>query len=260
MTGRLMSFVNALGAAHRDSLLFLLACPALAAVPVMVELIQHIVEVHLGMYDSLAAAKAADDHPIRMAFGFAKVLSLTLAGYWVMRWLAWRDPALAGRWDRQAVGLFAGVLAYHSVMAAVQLFVLPRTGAALAGGFVVGAIFGPLLAAWGVAAPLGNPVIGPRASIRVMAPRFFWSLSFMLVSILPLMVVHYALGAAAILGPKLLLWPALVADALVVGWMAALMIVSAWLAAMRAAGLAGVALVPVAPVGARTGDALHRAA
>jgi len=254
-TGRPVTFLQALVAAHRDSFLFLLACPLLAAVPVVVELIQHVAEHRLGMYDTLAAAKAADAHPIRMAFGFAKVLSLSIAGYWVTRWLAWRDPAVAGRWDRRAVALFAGVMAYQAALSAVQLFVLPRSAAALAGGFAVGAVLGPLLVAWSAAAALGSPAIGPVASMRLMAPRFGWTLPYMLVVLLPLMVVHYALGAAAILGPKPLLWPVLVADALVVGWLAALMVASGWFAACRAAGLAGVALAP--PVGADARHALH---
>lgn len=257
MTTRPIGFFAGLRTVHLDSFLFLLACPLLAAVPVVVELIQHVVEFRLGMYDSIAAAKAADDHPVRMAFGFAKVLSLTLAGYWVMRWLAWRDPSAAGRWDRRAVTLFSGVLAYHAAMAAVQLFLLPRTGPVLLGGFLVGLILGPLLAAWGVAAPLGNPAVGPLASIRLMAPRIAWSAAFMLVAMLPLMIVHYVLGAGAIFAPAPMKWPALILDSLVVGWLAALMIASGWIAATRAAALAGVALDPPA-VGADGADRLHR--
>lgn len=260
MTDRPSGFLASIYGAHRDSLLFLLACPLLAAVPVVVEMIQHVVEVKLGMYDSLAAAKAADAHPLRMAFGFAKTLALSLAGYWVMRWMAWRDPSVAGRWDRRAAVLFAGVLAYHAILSAVQLFALPRTTAMLAAGFALSLVAGPLLAAWGVAAPLGNGAIGPLASIRLMAPRLLWSAAFMLVTILPLMVAHYALGAAAVLGPRALLWPVLVVDSLLVGWLAALMIVTGWIAATRAARLAGVDLVPPAPVGSAATDRLHRSA
>ena len=251
-------FIPALVAAHRDSFAFLLACPLLAAVPVAVELIQHVVEVRLGMYDTIAQAKAVDGHPVRMAFGFAKVMSLAITAYWVTRWLAWDDPARAGRWDGRAARLFAGVIAFQAVVTAVQLFLLPRTGPALAGGFAFGAVSGPLLVAWGAAAALGNAAIGPLGSVRLMAPRFGWTLAYMLVVLLPLMVVHYALGAAALLGPKPLLWPALVADALVVGWLAALMPASGWIAALRAARLGGVELDRrSARVGAGQDDALR---
>ena len=59
-----MTLWTALKATYRNSLAFLIACPLLALVPVVVELIQHWVEVHIGMYDSLTAAKAMDGHPL----------------------------------------------------------------------------------------------------------------------------------------------------------------------------------------------------
>ena len=260
MTTEPITFWTALKATYRDSLAFLIACPLLALIPVAVELLQHFAEVHIGMYDSLAMAKAVENHPLRMAFGFAKVLSLVVPGYWVARFLAWRVPALAGRWDGRAAALFAGFLAFHAVSTALQLFVLPRTGTALLIGFVVGTVLSALLVAWAAAAPLGNAAIGPLASIRLMAPRLLWTIAFMLVAMLPLMIPHYALAAAAIVGPKPLLWPVLVLDSLLVGWLAVLMVASGWYAALRATGLAGVALVPPAPVGTAPPHPLHGAA
>jgi hypothetical protein len=255
-----MTFWTALKATYRDSFAFLIACPLLALVPVAVELIQHWAEVHIGMYDSLAMAKAVENHPLRMAFGFVKVLSLTIPGYWVARFLAWRSPALAGRWDGRAVALFSGFVAFHAVTSALQLFVLPRTGPALLIEFVVGAVLSALLVAWAAAAPLGNAAIGPFASVRLMAPRLIWTVGFMLVAMLPLMIPHYALGAAAIMGPKPLLWPVLILDSLLVGWLAALIVASGWYAALRAADRAGVALVPPAPAGTGASHPLHGAA
>ena len=118
MTDRPSGFLASIYGAHRDSLLFLLACPLLAAVPVVVEMIQHVAEVKLGMYDSLAAAKAADAHPLRMAFGFAKTLALALAGYWVVRWMAWRDPALAGRCVEAKACMYTNTPDLHFVISA----------------------------------------------------------------------------------------------------------------------------------------------
>ena len=255
-----MTFWQALKATYGGSIAFLIACPLLAMVPVVVELVQHVVEVKLGMYDSLAAAKAADGHPLRMAFGFVKVMALVVPGYWVARFLAWRDPALAARWDGRAVALFAGVVAYQAALAALQLFVLPRTGAVLLGCFAVGSVVSALLVGWSAAAPLGEAALGPRASLRLMAPRLVWTIVFMFAAMLPLMIVHYGLAAAAILGPKPLLWPVLIIDSLLVTWLATVMIASGWFAAVRAAAQAGVALIPAAPVGARAGDVLQRSA
>ena len=66
-----------------------------APTPVAFELLQHVVEVRIGMYDSLAAAQAVEDSPMRTAFGLLKVASLP--AYWVMRFLPRRDARFAAR-------------------------------------------------------------------------------------------------------------------------------------------------------------------
>jgi hypothetical protein len=53
-----MTFWKGLRTSYGGSLAFLAACPLLALVPVVFELLQHVAEVHIGMYDSIAAAKA----------------------------------------------------------------------------------------------------------------------------------------------------------------------------------------------------------
>lgn len=255
-----MTFWQAFKASHRGSFAFLLACPLLALVPVVVELLQHAVEVQIGMYDSVAMAKATENHPWRLGFGFVKVLALIVPGYWVARFLAWRDPALAGRLDPPALALFGWVIAFNAAATALQLFVLPRTGWSLLIGFLVMQTLGALLVAWVAAAAVGNAAIGPRESARIMAPRFVWTFLFCVLGLMPLMVPHYLLGAAAIMGPRPLLWPVLILDSLLVGWLAALIVANGWVAALRATQLAGVVLIPPAPVGAGAPDRLHRPA
>ena len=66
------------------------------------------------------------------------------------------------------------------------------------------------------------------------------------VVIMPLMIPHYLLAAAAILGPKPLLWPVLIVDSLLVGWLSAVLAAASYYAVVRAAGKAGVSLVPAA--------------
>lgn len=230
-----MTFGQAYAASWRGSLAFLAACPLLALVPVALELLQHIVEVQRGMFDSLAAAKAADSDPIRLAFGLVKVVGLVLPGYWVARFLAWRDPARARQADPVAIRRFAPVVAYQVALAAVELLAMPRTGSWLLVQFVLGEIVGALLLAWAVAAALGDAMTGPAASARLMAPRLVSTILLTLAAILPLMVPHYALGALAIVGPAPLRWPVLVADSLLVGWLAALMTAAGFFAVRRVA-------------------------
>lgn len=238
-----MTFWQALKATYRGSIAFLIACPLLALVPVIFEVAQHVIEVHIGMYDSIAAAKAVEHHPWRMGFGVLKVASLLLAGYWVPRFLAWRDPRRAGQVAPVAVRLFAGFVAFQLAIALIQLFAVPQTGAVLLTAFAVGQVIGVLIAAWGVAAALGNAAIGPARSVAIMAPQLAWGFAFSLVAMLPVMIPHYALGALAILGPGALLWPVLLADSLLVGWLTAVLLAAAYCLAVRGTERAGVPLL-----------------
>jgi hypothetical protein len=237
-----MTFWQAFKATYSGGTAFLFACPLLALVPVAFELLQHVIEVHIGMYDSIAAARTVEHHPLRMGFGMLKVGALIAMIYWVTRFLLDRDARFAATLEPRALRLFAGYLAFSIAMAAFQLFALPQTSGALLAGFFVSQIIGCVVVAWGVAAALGNPAVGPRASVEIMAPHVAWTFVFSLVVMLPLMIPHYALAAAAMLGPKPMLWPILIGDSLLVSWLTAALSAGAYYAAIRAARKAGVDL------------------
>lgn len=245
-----MTFLHAYRDAYRGSIAFLVACPLLALIPVVFELLQHVAEVRIGMYDSIAAAKATEHHPVRMAFGMIKVLSLILPGYWVTRFLAFGDRRLAAAAEKPAVALFASVVGFHLMLAALQLFVLPRSIAATLVAFALGQIIGCLLPAWSVAAALGNRRIGPIASSRIMTRQLPWTFAFLLLTILPLMVPHYGFGAAALLLGRAWLWPVLIADSFLVGLLSVVMVAGSFVAAQRAARRHGVSLAPHRPANA----------
>lgn len=240
-----MTFWNALTTTYRGSIAFLIACPLLALVPVVFELVQHVVEVRIGLYDSVAAARATEHHPLRMVFGMAKVMALIIPGYWITRFLALGDRRRAGALEAPALRLFGGVVAFHAALAAVQLFLLPRDAPVMIATFAVGQVIACLVPAWTVAAALGNGAIGPRRSIAIMARQLPWTFAFLLVALVPVMIPHYALGAVALLAPKLWLWPALVVDSVLVGWLCAVMIASGYVAATRAAASQGVSLTGI---------------
>lgn len=89
--------------------LFWLA-PAVMALVVIPEFIQHVVEVRLGMFDSRAAFAALAMDPTRMAFGYVKIAGLVLAMLAVARfwWTRragrpWYDPRGIA-WRRLAIG------------------------------------------------------------------------------------------------------------------------------------------------------------
>lgn len=228
-----MTFWRGLRYAYRESWAFALACPFLFLVPVLGEIVQHIVEMQIGMYDSVAAAQAADADPARLAFGFVKTLGLLLPGYWIMRFLAGgRDAAAARRIDPHAIRLFAWLFLFQAALSAIGLFGLPRSGTALAAGLALSLVLNPLLARWAAAAPLGI-AIGPFASARAMVRQLPWAIAFSVVVMLPLMVPHYALGVAAVFSAPTFKWPILIADSLLVGYLSAVMIAGTWVVATR---------------------------
>ncbi len=238
-----MTFWQALKSTYRGSAAFIVACPMLALVPVFFEIVQHIVETRHGMYDSIAGFRAAGSDSMRLGFGFVKIVALTLPNYWIDRFLASRDASFAKTIDRAAVRLFVPFLVVQLAFAAVQLFAVPQSAWAFLASLVVGQVFNCLLLAWGVAAALGSAAVGPRVSVAIMIRRLPWTFVFTWVAVLPLMVPHYVLGSLAI-GRGAWVWPILITDALLVGWLSAVSIASTFFAATRAAGMAGVTLAP----------------
>ena len=197
-----LTFWQAFRAAYSGGLAFVRDCLLLALVPVVFELLQHVVEVRIGMYNSLVAAQALEDSSLRTAFGLLKVASLTLPAYWVMRFLPRRNSRFAARVESPAWRLFGVFLAVQIVLEAIDLYLLPKHGWWALVVFVAGMVEGALFAAWAVGASWGNERMGVQASIRLMAPRLIWTLSFQVAVILPLMVPHYALGMFAIMGTR----------------------------------------------------------
>lgn len=239
-----MSIWKALKETYGGSFAFVIACPLLALIPVIFELAQHVVEVKIGLYDSIAAAKATEHNAWRMSFGMLKSAILLVAAYWIIRFLATRDPKLAARTEPRAVGLFSLFVLFELALTALQLFVLPETALVAILSFVVGEVISCLVVGWAVAAALGNPEIGPGRSVRLMVRQLPWTFGLFLAAILPLLVPHYVFAGMAIVGPHKFLWPVLIIDSLLVGWLTAILAASTYVAAKRAADRAGIDLVP----------------
>lgn len=248
---------------YRGSWRFALACPLLFAVPAVAELIQHAAELHVGMYDGWKQAQAVESHPLRMATGVLKTLSLILPGYWFLRYLAHGESAAAARtWEPRAMRLWGFVLAWGLGWAAVGFWggaplralgvgddTILRLGFAT---FLGLAVFEIYLAPWKTGAAVGNPALSFRRSIGLVRGHFWWSLGVFFLCFLPLMVAHYALGLGAIGRPVPLVVAMLVADSLLVGYLATILIGSNFVIARRATEGAGVPLLPEpAPVAVR---------
>ena len=234
---------------------FARAVPLLFLLPALVEFAQHITEVQAGMYLSRDAARAAANDPARLAFGFAKILTLILPGYWFTRFLAFDgDLRRTLAFDTRALGLFAVQFLIVGGVQAQMLFGTPigvtfgldgRAAAAATTALTVSqTILGIYLTAWFVAWPLGNAAIGPLRSCALMAGHFWRAVGYLLAGTVPLMALHYALGLGAIGRPPALAWVMLAIDAIVVAFLALTITAAKYMPARDAAASKRVSLLP----------------
>jgi hypothetical protein len=244
---------------YRDSFAFLLACPLLAAIPACFEMLQHGWEFHHGMFDSAAGYYAeADDH-VRWILGIVKTVVFTIAPFWIIRFLATRDPAYAARVEGRAAWLFAPYVAWQVLFFGIGIFWQPSDQWALFAFSIGMQALNALLLSWGVAAALGNRAIGPLVSARITLRRLPWTLVFVIVASFPLSYLHKRLNGEAV-ERGLWVWAFLIIDSLLVSWYAAALVASNYFAAIRAATKAGLSLAGPGPAvsGATSGAPAER--
>lgn len=242
-------------AVYHDTWQAALLLPIAFLIPALVEFAQHIVEMNAGMYESRAAAKLAADDSMRMIFGYAKALAISVPTYWFVRWLAFRDRKKAIRIELPAFGLWFVFFSMSAITLALNLFGAPL-GPSLGLNGDLGKSVGPILngiwsivgiylTGWAVAWPLGNRAIGPLRSLQLMAGSFWRTFCYLALCVLPPMGAHYGLSYFAILfAPDWLDWPILALDALVVAGMACTMAGASYIAAQHAAQRKGASLLP----------------
>lgn len=246
---------------------FAFACPLLFMIPVLAEFAQHVVEIDLGLYRSIEGAKAAENDPARMAWGFVKTLAITLPSYWLYRYVvSGRDAAYARRLEPRALALWGSIYLVWSVgFGWLGLFgpdlaqSLGLQGGASTGLKVglalVQTIVGIYCTAWFVAWSQGNAGVGPLRSFGIMHGFFWRTVALIVAGVVPLMALHYA-GLIAIGQPEPLVWAIMVLDSFVVGFLALTMFGANAVAAKRAAEAKGISLL--APHDAADGAALIR--
>ena len=238
---------------YSDSAAFVIALPLVAAVPFAAEMVQHVVEVNAGMFDSLAGAEAAANDPARNAAGIVKVLTLFLMTYFVIRFIGFgRDRRQGLTVTRMSALLFGAVMLFSLAMMAVQWiggtllgqWITDQGQLLAAGTFSLFALMllETYLAGWKSAAALGNPAMTVPVSARIMHPRLFRSFGFTIAMMMPLMIVHYALNFAAIGVPAGAMWAILIVDSAVAAFLGIVLAATIYRIASRAAEDAGVPL------------------
>jgi len=211
---------------HVDGVRAILGLPLLFALLIGWEFAQHVVEVQTGFYESKEAQRAAAEDPLRMAFGWVKMILVYVGGFFVIRWLWRRGGDGVGGGAVAPVGrAFVRYLPYVLYMLAVfvVVFYAPRLVAkdlvfplrATAG---LGQVFiEPLLMAWIVAAATDGSVKSPVGSAKLMGWLYFWALVIFFIGRLPVNAAHQLLSQYALGKTDAVLWGVLALDAAVVG-------------------------------------------
>ena len=225
-----MGFAEAFRRCFTDSLTFARALPLVFLALVAVEGLQHVAEWSIGFYISLDTFKQHANDAERMGPGLIKVLLSYTVLYWIARWAAsGRNARTAWRADPVAIRRFAVVVALSTVSG---LFQLEGASAIHAAGLdlktanlivliimLVTYPLGFLLLPWVAGSALGGEPIGPLESVRLARGSLWWAFGLTLAAMLPLMVLHYVLGYAAVGKPMAVLVPMLALDTLVAGFL-----------------------------------------
>ena len=239
-----MGFWEAFRRCYADAWLFCLALPLVFALLVAAEAVQHYAEWSIGFYVSVDTFKQHANDAQRIAPGLFKVFLSYVVVYWIARWAAsGRNVGAAWRADPVAIRRFAVAVAFSTAFGLFQLEganMLHAAGLDLKTANLVILVvvlvtlpvgFGLLL--WFIGSALGGEPIGLPDSFRLARGSLLWTLGLAIAAMLPLMVMHYILGYAAIGKPMAVLVPMLALDALVAGFLIVVINQSMVLSAQR---------------------------
>ena len=153
----------------------------------LLELLQHAVEWHLGMFTPGDGIQAGTESRIRMGFGLGKVAAVMVCTYLVPRYLYQdRDWQRVGRLDRtflRGAAVVAGIAVLgFAIPAALTgtanlVFVMDPVVAAMWGqglGLVLTIPFMALFP-WGIGLIAGDHAMTLRRSVRAMHRRWVWA-------------------------------------------------------------------------------------
>lgn len=195
------------------SSLFWLA-PAIPLLLLVPEMAQHVVEIRLGMFDSLEAARSVSQAPMRWAFGYVKIAGLVLtalaaARYWGGLRERWWDMRTVA-WPAFLMGLAINVV-LTGVNFAIERIIVGDTGALISQAFT--AVTAPFLLL------LIGPLLGEVAPTLRQAYTRGWLALVLMIGLaavafagggwLHTMNHRWAIGAAPATVWALMIWDAI---------------------------------------------------
>jgi hypothetical protein len=200
-----------------------IAAPLIVALAMLPELIQHAVEIKLGMFESLAMFRAHGADALRMGFGYAKVAGFTLAILGVARFWA------VGGVLTQTIKVplrDVGRLALAIALAVIQSVAFRQMQAQdIAPAWLLATaslIFQASLSLYMVGAVLGDERATLRWTLTNGWPRALFMTLLLAATFAPCQMLHTANHRLAIGSPAAATWALMAFDGLFVGLFAAL--------------------------------------
>lgn len=224
-SGLLTSVVGGTGrrllAAYRLGGRTLVAAPAIVALAVVPELVQHVVEIGLGMFTSPAMFHAHGTDALRMGFGYVKVTGFTLAFLATARFWA-VDGSLAATVKLPLRDV--GRLLMAITLAVAQSFLFRGLAGRGADGVLaaLSLVFQTALSVYMTGAMLSDPRATLRWTLTDGWPRALFMTLLLAAAFAPCQMLHIADHKLAIGAPAPAVWALMMWDGLFVGLFAAL--------------------------------------
>ncbi|MDP1028104.1 hypothetical protein Q5H91_12850 [Sphingomonas sp. KR1UV-12] len=201
-----------------------LAAPLIAAIAILPEAAQHVVEIKLGMFQSREVFRALSNDPSRWAFGYAKIAGFVIAMLAYARFHALGSVRAA---------LMIRPLPLLKTMALVGLTAAVSAGLARVGTMTGSAVLNGVTGAVSlvlqsglmlliVATLIEDRTLDWRAAFTTHLPSAALLTLYLLVAFAPAQLLHMANHWLALGRPAPIVWGLMTFDALSVGLLAAL--------------------------------------
>ena len=224
LVGALRSVARAMVETYRHGGRMVVVAPLILAIAVVPEFLQHIAEIHLGMFDSVDRFRALANDPLRWNFGYAKVAGfiiaiLATARFWsvgsVRRTLSMPPLVLA----KVVGGLLLGLAAAWPFQWLAEQGLSPVIGIPLK---VVSAIIQAGIVIYMVGALLEDRSVTARRAMTSLLPAAIMLGVLVTVAFAPSQALHMTNHKLALGQPLPIVWALMIFDALWVGLFAAL--------------------------------------
>lgn len=224
LSGALRDIGRAAYETYRLAGRMVVAAPLLLLIAVLPELLQHVAEIHLGMFDSIDRFRALSADPLRWSFGYLKVAGfivaiLAAARFWavgsIRRTLMIPPSALI----RIAAGLLVGFAAAWPFTWLNTQGIAPAINVPLQ---ILSAVIQGAFLVYIVAALLEETTVTPRRAITSLLPAAVVLTLLAALAFAPSQALHMANHKLALGQPAPVVWSLMIFDALWVGLFAAL--------------------------------------